>query len=41
MTHKRWVIILAGLVTLIMLLAAFLSHDRERSIPKSLIIHGK
>ena len=41
MTHKRWVIVLAVLVTLLLLLAVFFSHDPERSIPKSLIIHGK
>ena len=41
MTHQRWVIVLAVFAALLLLLGVFLSHDREQSIPKSLIIHGK
>jgi hypothetical protein len=41
MTHQRWVIILAVVVGLLLLLGVFLSQNREQSIPKSLIFHGK
>jgi hypothetical protein len=41
--HRRCVIALAvlALAGLLLLLGVFLSHEREQSIPKSVIIHGK
>jgi hypothetical protein len=41
--HRRWVIVMAvfAVAALLLLLGVFLSHDREQSIPKSLVIHGR
>jgi hypothetical protein len=41
--HHRWVIVLAvfAVAALLVLLRVILFHDREPSILKSIIIHGK
>jgi hypothetical protein len=41
--HRRWVIVLSvfAVAALLLLLRVILSHDREQSILKSVIIHGK
>jgi hypothetical protein len=41
--HRRWVIVLAifAVAALLLLLRVSVFHDREQSIPKSVIIHGK
>ncbi len=41
--HRHWVIVLAifAVAGLLLLLRVMLSHDRDQSPPKSVIIHGK
>jgi lipoprotein signal peptidase len=41
--QQRWVFVLAllALAALFVFLRVVRSHEREQSIPKSLIIHGK
>jgi hypothetical protein len=41
--HRHWVFVLAifAVAALLLLLRVVLSHDRDQSVPKSTIIHGK
>jgi hypothetical protein len=41
--HRRSVIVLAALAlaALLMLLRVVFSHERDQSVPKSVIMHGK